>query len=256
MLAVAHHLVDVGRQTLPPDLVAAALPRPGLRGAVAVQSTHQHVREGALRFSVLRPGELRRRQAWRRRLEDELLHRWLTRVAASRNRPAADLELALEPRLVATRVDEEELIRERRRLEVLGERPDRERVIGVDLVEARSHERSFVAVCDPGRQAVPGEEEEESLRLLPGGVHDVVDRRDDAVLGRNAVVSLPRIPGGQSEEQLHVRGRHVPAVPFQHPFVEAKRVGDCAGEPHALAAVFIDSDDDRPVRGRGARGHG
>ena len=69
------------------------------------------------------------RQARRGGVEDELLHGRFARVTPARDWPPADLSLTF-PRLAAG-VDEEELVLEWSGLEVLGQRPQGQRVFRV-----------------------------------------------------------------------------------------------------------------------------
>jgi hypothetical protein len=120
-------------------------------------------------------------------------------------------------------------------------------VIGVHLVEAWCHERALVAVRDAGGDPVPGEVEVQPFRLVPGRGHDIVDRRDDVVLGRTrARVSRVRA-GGWSEQQLQLGLLHVAAVLPRDPVAEPLRIRDSGVQPQVVTVVFVDADDDRPA---------
>jgi hypothetical protein len=149
-----------------------------------------------------------------------------------------------------TRVDEEELVEESRRLEEFDDRPDGKRLDRVIFVEAREDECALLAIRPLRGHSVTAEEEVQLVVAALALGHDFVDDLQDVVLGRDEWIAVRwRIVLARSLQgpDLILRNFDV----FDEPAGELLSVVDRGLEVRRVlpAAVLVDADDDRPAQG-------
>ena len=156
-------------------------------------------------------------------------------------------------RLDPARIEEEELVLEPRRLEELEDRANRERPVGMLVVEVGGRYRALLSVRVRRREPVAREVEEEPLAASVAPLDDVVDRAHDVVLASGASSPLmrrARPPRARPSRTFTCSFADTAAGVADQPVVEGHRVADRSGEARNVAAVLVDADHDPPIHGR------